>query len=143
MGFIDKRYYIDTFNGTAIPDSELCRLIDIASTVVESLITVDFFGISTTAFEAIKKATAYEVECLYKQGGLNATAGFADGFFAGSESLGSYSVSSGSSSSSSKSEKIPMLNGVPVSPLAKQILLNHGLMVRWAYAKRHRRRGRL
>lgn len=137
MGFIDKKYYLDDFNGMAIPDSELCRLIDVASTMVGSLMTVDVPGESTAEYSALKKATAYQVECLYEQGGLRAINGFADGFSAGSESLGSYSVSS----SSTAKNNIPVMNGVPVSPIAVTILKESGLMIRWAYANRYKRKG--
>lgn len=132
MAYIDKTFYDETFHGTEIPDEEFDRLADIASDLV--------YGICIVKPEAedlidatFQKAVAYQVELLYKQGGVDAVVGFSEASYSGgSESLGDYSVSD----SSARQEAVMTYNGIPVSQMTLMLLRQLGLMTRWAYARR-------
>lgn len=131
MAYIDKFFYSVEFKGTPIPDDEFDRLAEIASDVISSIATM---GIDedTANTDKVKKATAYEVEMLYQQGGINAIIGFAEGSAIGSESLGGYSISNTANSGSQVIMRTK--DGIPVSSLAISMLKKAGLMCRWAFA---------
>lgn len=130
MAFIDAAYYKDEFKGNAIPESKFDRLAELASDVIDGLITVDMTDEEKKASVNVKKATAYQLEFLYEHGGVNAVLGYSD-VDVQSESLGDYSVSTGGSASIAKTS-----DGIPVSPLALQFLRKDGLMCRWMYVNR-------
>lgn len=134
MAYIDEGYYKGTFKGTDIPEKEFPRLAEIASDVIDSIVTVDIDE-STAKTDTVKKATAYEVEMLYQQGGVDAVIGFANGTAIGSESLGGYSVSNVGNNGSQVIMRTK--DGIPVSALAISLLKKAGLMCRWAYAGVH------
>lgn len=130
MIYIDRTFYTETFKGRDIPAPDFDRLAEAASEAVyatcrlkpdEKMITNENF----------KKAVCYETELLYEQGGIDAITGLSVSAAAcGSESLGDYSVADGSSQ-----KGVAMLTGgIPVSPVALQILKRLGLMSRWAYS---------
>lgn len=131
MGYIDKEYYDDIFCGTPVDDSEFNRLADIASDVIYGVCNVKPVQADTES-DDFKKAVAYEVEMLYKQGGIDAVAGFAEASSNGSESLGDYSCSGVTVVQGS----VKTFEGIPVSSMAIMLLRKIGLMCRWAYAKR-------
>lgn len=131
MAYIDKAYYDSTFKGTHIPDDEFPRLAEIASDVIASVATVEIDK-NAAKTDNVKKATAYEVEMLYHQGGIDAVLGFAEGTAIGSESLGGYSVSNTGNNGSQVIFRTK--DGIPVSSLAIALLKKAGLMCRWAYA---------
>lgn len=120
MSYIDHAYYKDTFKGNDIPDGEFDRLADIASDLIDSIVQMP---IPDPVSAEVKKATAYETEMLYENGGIDAVAGNFE--VGGSISVGGYSVSSPSVS------KILSKNGIPVSSLAISQLKKAGLMCRW------------
>lgn len=138
MAYIDEGYYKGTFRGTEIPEKEFPRLAEIASDVIDSIVTVEIDK-NTAETDTVKKATAYEVEMLYQQGGVDAVIGFANGTAIGSESLGGYSVSNVGNNGSQVIMRTK--DGIPVSALAISLLKKAGLMCRWAYAGVYKNRG--
>ena len=136
MAYINSVYYREKFEGTPIPDSELKRLIDIASEIVQNLCTVTIYPEDLES-DDFKRAVAFQVELLYDQGGVGAILGRADAALSGgSESLGDYSVSVGSSAS----ESLMTLGSIPVSPMTRMILGRMDLTSKWAYADYYRRK---
>ena len=130
MNYIDATFYTDTFNGREIPSADFDRLAEAASEAIYAVCRVkpDEDMILNVDF---KTAVCYETELLYEQGGLDAIMGLSVSAAAGgSESLGDYSVSAGNS----QSGVATLSGGIPVSPMALQILKRLGLMSRWAYS---------
>ena len=138
MAYITKEEYKTIFGGCDIPDTEFKRLASIASDVIDSIVTVK---IDTAAdyMDKVQKVTAYEVEMLYEQGGVDAVTGMASGSAISSESLGGYSVSANASVASKTTTK----GGIPISELTISLLKNAGLMSRWAYYERYKKDGRI
>lgn len=133
MSYINREYYDDIFCGTPIEDNSLFeRLADISSDVIYEVCIVKPSQTDEQT-ETFKKAVAYEVEMLYKQGGIDAAVGYAESSLTGvSEHLGDYSCSGGTP----RHGAIRTSDGVPVSSMAIMILRKMGLMCRWAYARR-------
>ena len=137
MAYIDREYYIKTFKGKDIPDNEFERLADIASDVINSICTIEIDE-ETAVSDEVKKATAYETELLFLQGGIDTIVGKAESTSISSESLGDYSVSYNTGN-----ETQPLIktkDGIPVSSLSTSLLKSKGLMCRWAYAKLKKKR---
>lgn len=132
MAFIDAAYYKDEFKGNAIPESKFDRLAELASDVIDGLITVDMTDEEKKASVNVKKATAYQLEFMFEHGGIDTILGYSDTDIT-SESLGDYSVTTGSSGTASIAKT---RDGIPVSPLALQYLRKDGLMCKWLYATR-------
>lgn len=137
MPYITADYYNNQFHGKQIGDSEeLTRLIDAASEAID-LAAVNPI---VTVTENVMRATAYEVECLHEQGGLSALHGFsAAGNAGGTERLGEYSVSRGNGTSESAGAAFILINGIPISPLAINLLRKDGLMNRCLHGRRGER----
>lgn len=131
MAFIDAAYYKDEFKGTSIPESKFERLAELASDVIDGLITVEMTMEEKQASANVKKATAYQLEFMNEHGGIDTILGYSDVDIT-SESLGDYSVSTGGGSSSI----VKTSDGIPVSPMALMYLRKDGLMCRWMYANR-------
>lgn len=132
MAYIDRAFYNDTFHGTEIPEDEFDRLADIASDVVYGICIIKPEA-GDLIDETFKKAVAYQVELLYRQGGIDAVVGFSEASYSGgSESLGDYSISEGNA----RQEAVKTYNGIPVSSMTLMLLRRLGLMARWAYARR-------
>lgn len=131
MAYIDEGYYKGIFKGTEIPEGEFPRLAEIASDVIDSIVTIEIDE-DTAKTDNVKKATAYEVEMIYQQGGVDAVIGFASGLAIGSESLGGYSISTTENNGSQVIMRTK--DGIPVSSLTISLLKKAGLMCRWAYA---------
>lgn len=130
MIYIDRGFYTETFKGREIPASDFNRLAEAASEAVYAVCRVKPDD-DTIILEDFKKAVCYETELLYEQGGLDAIMGLSAASAAGgAESLGDYSVSAGSS----QEGVATLTGGIPVSPVALQILKRLGLMARWAYS---------
>ena len=130
MNYIDATFYTDTFNGREIPSADFDRLAEAASEAIYAVCRVkpDEDMILNVDF---KTAVCYETELLYEQGGLDAIMGLSVSAAAGgSESLGDYSASAGGS----QKGVATLTGGLPVSPVAMQILRRLGLMSRWAYS---------
>lgn len=132
MAYIDREYYTETFKGKDIPDNEFDRLADIASDVINSICTITIDE-ETAVSEEVKKATAYETELLFLQGGIEAIVGKTESTSINSESLGDYSVSYNTGNETQPLVKTK--DGIPVSSLSISLLKSKGLMCRWAYAK--------
>lgn len=126
--YIDEAYYINNFRGTPIPSSEFDSLARAASDLIDSIVSKPIENIT----ENVKKATAYEVEMLFAQGGADAISGFASAG-AASERLGDYSI--GGEAKATADSKIAMYNGIPVSSIAVSFLRRDGLMSRWWYSE--------
>lgn len=136
MAYIDAAYYEDTFHGTPIPQEDIDRLLEIASDLIDAVANVPFTFSELTEEEQgfVKKATAYQTELIFLQGGVDAIVGMS-AQAADSEHLGSYSITKGATAASYSSKVVmPTINGIPVSDLAVQQLRRAGLMSRWAYA---------
>lgn len=132
MAFIDAAYYANEFKGIAIPESKFERLAELASDVIDGLITVEMTQEEKQASANVKKATAYQLEYMNEHGGIDTVLGYSDVDIT-SESLGDYSVSTGGGSSS---RIIKTSDGIPVSPLALFYLRKDGLICRWMYVNR-------
>ena len=128
MPYINYSYYTETFGGTAIPESEFNRLAQMASDIIDDVVYIPI----ETVTDNVMRATAYELELVYAQGGTNAITGFSASQI-GYESLGDYSLTAGASSSDNGSANNTLtLHGIPVSQLAISLLRKDGLMNRWA-----------
>ena len=127
MAYIDETYYTGTFKGTAIASSEFDKLADIASDLVDSivLIDVDTDDMSEAQIGYLKKATAYETELLYLQGGIDAITGMAADNFSSAQ-VGGISVAKADQAMKS----FPTVNGLPISALTVWNLKKAGLMRR-------------
>lgn len=133
MAFIDAAYYVNEFKGEPVQGRKFERLAELASDVIDGLITVDMTDEEKQASANVKKATAYQLEYMSEHGGIDTILGYSDVDIS-SESLGDYSVSSGGNSGSARIIKTS--DGIPVSPLALRYLRKDGLMCRWMYANR-------
>jgi len=128
--YIDSTFYAETFKGQEIPSEDFDRIAEAASENIYAVCRIkpDDDMIAQTDF---KKAVCYQAEMLYEQGGIDAITGLSVVSAAGgSESLGDYSVSAGSA----QRAVATLVGGVPVSPIALQIMKRLGLMSRWAYS---------
>lgn len=133
MAYIDYSYYTETFGGTEIPESEFPRLAQAASDVIDDVV---YPTLIETVTENVMRATAYELEILYAQGGAAAFTGFSASQV-GYESLGDYSLTAGASSSETGSSNNTLtLHGIPISELAIGLLRRDGLLNRWAGQRR-------
>ena len=132
--YIDKEYYKDTFQGTEIPDEEFTALVRAASDIIDSVVLLP---ITDKEDERIKKATAYQVEHLFLQGGIEAINGFSASGVETAEKLGDYSITQ--KQSQKAMENSLSVNGTPVSSIAVACLRNGGYMNRWAYAGREKK----
>lgn len=133
MSYVTKTYYEDTFHGQPIPADQFTRLADTASDVVDMIVLIPIDP-DKTDMELIAKATSYELEYLYQQGGIDAITGKAASGMSNTERLDEYSVSE--SVSESTAANLLSVNGIPISPLTVAILRKLGLMCRWLYAGR-------
>lgn len=133
MVYIDWVYYKTVFEGTLVPSDTFPTMARLASDVVDMIamlpITQNMLpGADRAAL--IQKATAYEVDYLYEQGGESAANGAADAFM-GSESLGEYRYAG--SAQSGDDSAVALVEGIPVSPITKRLLYRAGVMSRWVY----------
>lgn len=138
MVYITKEKYKTIFGSCDIPDTEFTRLASIASDIIDSIATVEIDSDADYMYK-VQKATAYEVEMLYEQGGIDAVTGMASGSAISSEHLGGYSVSVNASAASKTATK----GGIPISQLTLSLLKNAGLTSRWAYYERYQKNGRI
>lgn len=130
MNYIDATFYADTFNGREIPSEDFDRLAEAASEAVYAVCRIKPDDDMVVQID-FKKAVCYQTEMLYEQGGIDAITGLSVASAAGgSEALGDYSASSGSA----QRAVATLEGGVPVSPVALQILKRLGLMSRWVYS---------
>lgn len=132
MAFIDVDFYENEFKGAFVPAEKFARLAELASDVIDGLITVELTYEEKQASANVKKATAYQLEYMNEHGGIDIIFGYSDVNIA-SESLGDYSVSTVDGSAASV---VKTKDGIPVSPLALHCLRREGLMCRWMYANR-------
>lgn len=133
MAYIDFAYYSETFMGTLVDASDFPRLADRASDIIDALVSKPVPLTNGAADADVKKATAYQVEVLAAQGGVDAVTGYASGLV-GSESLGNHSISVSGGNNATGIVIIPSMAGIPISRLALAKLSAAGLRSRWAYA---------
>lgn len=131
MAYIDFAYFKNEFCGCDIPEGEFPRLSVIASDVIDSIVTI---AVTDENIDVVKKATAYEVEMLFLQGGVDAIIGMAANNSISTESLGAYSVSK----TGDANKLVKTKGGIPISEMTLSLLRNAGLTCRWAYKRRHR-----
>lgn len=136
MAYIDFAYYSGEFMGTLVNETDFPRLADRASDIIDAIVQKPVPLVNGAADDNVKKATAYEVEVLAAQGGVDAVTGYATGLV-GSETLGNHSVSVSGGSNATGIVSIPSMAGIPISRLTVQKLKAAGLMCRWAYAEAH------
>lgn len=129
MAYLTKDYYEDTFHGVSIPDSQFDRLALAASDVIDALVTRPITD--DVDKDTLAKATAYQLEYIYQQGGIEAITGSAAGQHVTTEKLDDYSITEQFTASAEQNQL--SVNGIPVSPLALSILRKLGLMSRWLY----------
>lgn len=132
MAYLTKEYYVNSFRGAHIPDGEFERLAQTASDVIDALVTRPIT--EETDKDALAKATAYQLEYIYQQGGLDAVTGAAANQQVVTEKLDDYSVSQQLTTAAEQNQI--SIYGLPVSPLALMILRKLGLMSRWLYSGR-------
>ncbi len=126
MPFIDYDYYKNSFGGADIPTEEFDSISEAAEDVVRILCTKsDISGED----ECIRRATAYQTELIYLQGGRAALVGLQSSAPGKSERMGDYSISY---DSSVNGVGISVM-GVPVSAMAYSILKKAGYTCRAAY----------
>ena len=133
MAYVTQEYYSDTFHGQAIPDDQFDRLAAMASDIIDSIVYVPIDP-QKVDMTLVAKATAYEMEYIYQEGGIDAITGKAASSLKTSEHLDDYSISE--SVSDGAADSALSYNGIPVSSLAVAILRKLGLMCRWLYAGR-------
>lgn len=132
MAYITYDYYSKKFGGNKINENEFNRIAEIASDVINSIIFRPVDENNEEQYSLVQKATAYQVEMLYEQGGIDSIVGFASSTGTNSESLGGYSVSNNATEKSA----IKTINDIPVSTMAISLLQKATLMTRWAYSRR-------
>jgi hypothetical protein len=129
MAYIDQEYYTNTFGGIAIPATDFPALARTASDIIDA---AAMRPIVDATDENVKKATAYQTEYLFQQGGTDAYTGFAAAANVENEKLGDYSITA--QQTQAAQEAGSSIGGIPVSPLAIATLRKGGYMNRWAYA---------
>lgn len=135
MAYIDIDYY-SNFGGNEIPEKEFTRIAEIASDIIDSIVIGQIDKENEEQFALIQKATAYQAEMLYEQGGVDSIVGYAGSISFSSESLGGYSISNGNGTQT----QIKTKDGLPISALVLALLKKAGLMKRWAYSEQWRKR---
>ena len=126
MAYINQAYF-SQYTTAVIDAAEFAPLAERASDVIDMLTMQRIGGAAALPAlppamqEAIKKATAAEIETLYAEGGIEALTGNADSAFP-SASLGKFSLSKGDSSG------LQTVNGIPISPLIDGYLFMTGLL---------------
>ncbi len=130
MAYITREYYVDSFHGQSIPEAQFTQLSQAASDTIDAIVMIPIDP-QKHDMEKVAKATAYQMETLYAQGGMDATTGKASSQMVTTERLDEYSIQE--QQSASAAQNALSLNGIPVSPLAVAILRGLGLMCRWYY----------
>ena len=129
MTYVDAYYYRNVFGGGELGDeAELSRLLRASSDVIDMVA----YQPIVTVTDNVKKAVCCEAEMLHIQGGVDALAGLSISGNGISEQLGDYRVTRGSGYAQMiNSEKHPLfVNGIPISPIAVELLRRDGLMSR-------------
>lgn len=133
MAYLTKEYYLDTFHGTAVEESQFDRLAQAASDIIDAIVLIPIDP-DKHDMDGIAKAAAYQMEMLVAQGGIEAVVGLSSQGIT-SEQLGDYHVSgSAAGASSDGAAAPPSFQGIPISPITLAILRKVGLMRRWAFA---------
>lgn len=130
MVYIELTWYKDVFGGKIVPDDEFDHMARLASDVVDMVALLEITP-EIAQKEQVKKATAYEMELLYQQGGDDAVNGNAEAF-GGSESLDRYSYNR--PSNDVLESAMDTVDGIPFSPIARRLLFRAGVMTSNVYA---------
>ncbi len=126
MAYLAYEEYVAGFGGNAVPEEEFAYLANAASAIVDLLVTRPISEVN----DRIRLATAYEVELLFAQGGIDALAGLATVTSGIDEKLGDYSIGTPYVANEKRCYSI---GGIPVSGLTVSILMREGLMSRCVY----------
>lgn len=121
MGYITEEYYNEVYKGTPVDESELPKLIERASEIIDSMVvySIDTEKLPEFAHELLRRAVAAEVEYLDENGGVSALSG---GNIA-QATLGKFSYSRGTSGAFS-------VSGMPAAPMSISLLEKAGLLRR-------------
>lgn len=121
MGYITEEYYNEVYKGTPVDESELPRLIERASEVIDGMVVygIDMDKLPEFACELVRRAVAAEVEYLDENGGVSVLSGCTFS----QATLGKFSYSRGTSGAFS-------VSGVPVAPMSVSLLEKAGLLKR-------------
>ena len=131
MAYLTREFYENTFHGATIPVGDFDRLALTASDVIDALVARPIPD--DVDKDTLAKATAYQLEYIFQQGGIEAVTGSAAGQRVTTEKLDDYSISQQLTSAAEQNQLT--INGIPVSPLAVAILRRLGLMSRWLYCQ--------
>lgn len=126
MGYLSYEEYVAGFQGSAVPEEEFAYLANAASAIVDLLVSRPI----TRVNDGIRLATAYQVELLFAQGGIDALAGLATVTSGIDEKLGDYSIGTPYVANEKRCYSI---GGIPVSGLTVSILRREGLMSRCVF----------
>lgn len=139
--YANYQYYFNVFKGTMIPIEEFHALAKASSVILDKIVIIPIEDVT----DNVKEAMCYQAEMLYSQGGLDAVNGGSVMESGGSESLGDYSISgkSNSTQAMASTSTTLLINGLPISSLALELLRQDGLMNRWAYYSAYKRDERL
>lgn len=123
MRYLSYEEYVAGFHGSAVPEEEFAYLANAASAIVDLLVSRPIAHVN----DRIRLATAYQVELLFAQGGIDALAGLATVTSGIDEKLGDYSIGTPYVANEKRCYSI---GGIPVSGLTVSILRREGLMSR-------------
>ncbi len=126
MSYLSYETYISGFGGYAVPEEEFDYLAEAATTILDLLVTKPIAIVN----DRIRMATAYQIELLYAQGGVDALAGLAAVTSGIDEKLGDYTIGTPYVANEKRCYSI---GGVPVSGLTLAILRKEGLISRCLY----------
>lgn len=128
MAYLSYEEYVAGFHGRAVPEEEFDYLANAASAIIDLLVSRPLVELTP----AIHLATAYQVELLFAQGGMDALAGLATVTSGIDEKLGDYSIGTPYVANEKRCYSI---GGIPVSGLTVAILRREGLMSRCVYGE--------
>ena len=128
MKYICYEYYVSNFGGSLVPEDEFVYLANAAENIIDILVSDPIKNVT----ENVKRATAYELETLYSQGGTDALTGLATITSGIDEKFGDYALGT---PYVSNEKRIYSIGGVPVAGLTLALLKKEGLMGRCVYAE--------
>lgn len=132
MAYITRDYYQNTFKGTPIPEQQFDRLADIASDLIDAIIARPIPD--TVDLDKLARATAYQLELIHSQGGVDLVTGNGSCQHVTTEKLDEYSITQQLSETAAQNQQT--IGGILVSTITLRLLRSMGLMSRWLYAGR-------
>lgn len=136
MAYIDYTYYI-SISSTPITSDEFLQAAQRASDVIDAYTheAVERYNLQIDypiLFEKVKRATAYQVEFIMQNGGLDSWAMASDDLASKSESFTTYQISETYRQGSSANKKL--VGNLEIAPLAGTLLaglVGAGRRARW------------